>query len=200
MKKTYLLILSIPFLFAFHCSKDELNEEFIYNVPTAVVNHNSPLEIGDTIWIYSKVSANKYSLESQDSVFNEIIPTASYTIGKFQQEQNFINAINALDSFNFISTTGFLDNPNQYTSYQGINASLSNNGTFYEYKIGVIALKSGDFFIHNSFGEFINSLDNSSILTSYPTSYPDTDIVFKSSASVTNHMSNSNKIYFFSVN
>lgn len=160
-------------LMAFQCDDDE---QLIFANDLQVAFSQGPsFQIGDTLWLRGRVSANVYDSELRDSVFDPNFGfrsefTLSQIIGVSSQQTNTIDISDALRDFILVAEAGSTEFGNCSTSELRIQAELDEPNEQYVYEIGLVAQSAGDYIIHLFEGTLISNSDrNLDLLDDYST-------------------------------
>lgn len=197
MKKIAKILPFIILLMSFQCNDEHY--EKVHPKPTIKVSENTVLKINDTIWIRGFVSSKLYDTQINDSVFYSNPYIESLSLMKLVTPNDLRNSVGAVKRFKLVNQIGTLNASSCKESSLSIKTVL-NKDRFYEYKIGIIPLNKGDFFISSSMGKIINLNKNTNILNNYTTPNNNNFINFERCGVYNSRLtSESESEYFFKV-
>ena len=206
MKKKILMSLALaPLLLAFQCEEEELMNRQIFNNFKVQISVNSTFAINDTIWLDGRVSTRVFDEATGDSiVFQEYNLNDFLSVLKLKESQNNNgNSVDALDHFAIVSQIGttssdfFCEN-----SELSITSEISDDGSNFIYRIGLIPNALGDFVLSWNFeSTILNDSRNLEIIDNYPVEGFERALDFNRCGRRTTlpNINNSEKEFFFSV-
>jgi len=199
-KKLLKYLLIAPLLMAFQCD-EETESPLRFNNYSVKVTPKATFTLDETIWIDGVVSAKAYDLSLKDSIINEFDQGDVFSIFKLIEPTQISNAKDAIDQFDLIFDVGnysfFARCENAQTT---ANSELNNEGSFYNYRIGLKPKAAGDYIISWQDAVIQNENRNEFIIENYLLTNDPNAIGFDQCGSVSSRLMNqSKKEYFFSV-
>jgi len=206
MKKgIFLLLLISPLLLAFTCDDDYNGPSLRFNEYKVRVSPQANFSTGDTIWITGKISSRVFDESINDSIFyNDTRFEDHFSVMQLVNSTKRHNSIEALRKFKVISPINDVEFLNFCKSSDLYPfGTLSTDGNFYEYNVGLIPMRKGDYLIvWNKRSELSNSIINETILNNYVVEGKPGQINFTKCGrqSTILNIDDAFALYFFSVN
>jgi len=203
-RKLFVICLAI-LLMAFQCDDDFGDTSFVYPIPQVGVSEGPNFSVNDTIWLKSRVTSKVFdeitgdSIPDQNDLTREII-----SVMRLNEATDRTNASQALSEFNFIERIGTIDFLGACPEADLVaKTERVQEGQFFEYEIGIIPKKIGDFVL--SWVEPVALRNNDlhiEILSRYPLEGGSTTRLGLSKCGIGSFIDNvteSRRQYFFSV-
>ena len=171
IRTTLLLVTASQLFMAVLCEREEIGQVTTRNPFTVTVSNEANFSINDTLWITGRVSSQLFNETTGDSVMNTNQFTRDIiSVMRLKTAAENTNTVEALEEFELVAEVGTTDFLGRCPESELIaQAPLAENGQQYAYRIGLVALNSGDFVL--SWVEpvtLVNERLNTQILENYP--------------------------------
>ena len=172
MKKLLAFCFAISLLLmSFQCFDDEEEPTQFFNDYKVNISGPGNLGLNDTLWIQGQVSARIFDQSVGDSIaFLDYALMDNFSVLQLRSADQSGNSSDALDAFQVLiplgekEDGGFCEN-----SEVRISGALSQTGNFYEYRVGLVARRAGDYVLSWNFESEIRNMErNTEILARYP--------------------------------